>query len=103
MNAWQLMLLERVLSIALKSAPDPADAYAAFVAWVQEKTNATVNEFDDMLVPLLRLAQTESAREAFDDVIDWLQLHITESRTQLDDLALPLLDELERSFGDPSD
>jgi len=103
MNAWQLMLLEKVVSIAIKNAPNPADAYAAFVAWVQEKTNATVTQLDDLLVPLLRLAQTEPAREVFDDVIDWLQMHITQSENQLDDLALPLLDELERSFGDSSD
>jgi len=65
MNAWQLMLAEKLVQIAIANSPDP--------------------------------------REAVDHLIDWAQAEIKASPNKLDDLALPILRELESSFGDPSD
>jgi len=65
MNAWQLMLAEKLVQIAIANAPDP--------------------------------------REAVDELIDWAQRTIKASPNKIDDLALPLLRELEESFGDPND
>jgi hypothetical protein len=42
-------------------------------------------------------------RETVDDLIDWAQAKIKASPNKMDDLALPILHELEKAFGDPSD
>jgi len=65
MSAWQLMLAEKLIQLAINNAPDP--------------------------------------REAVDHLIDWAQAEIQNSPNNIDDLALPILRELEKSFGDPSD
>ena len=50
---------------------------------------------------MLRVAP--NPREIADDWIDMAQAKIKETENQYDDLLLPILDELEVSFGDPSD
>ena len=50
---------------------------------------------------MLRVAP--NPREIADNLIDMAQAKIKETTNQYDDLLLPVLDELEVSFGDPSD
>lgn len=42
-------------------------------------------------------------RDVADTLIDMAQAKIKETPNKFDDALLPILDELERSFGDPSD
>jgi len=51
----------------------------------------------------IAIAHAPDPREAVDYLIDWAQAQIKASPNKIDDLALPILRELEESFGDPSD
>ena len=50
---------------------------------------------------MLRVAP--DPRELADDLIDMVQAKILKTENQYDDVLLPILNELEAAFGDPSD
>ena len=48
--------------------------------------------------------EEDELRQLADELFDWLKRVVKASATQWDDrIALPIIERLERSFGDPSD